>query len=828
MTIHVVSNTSELNSALSQASGGDTIQLRAGDYGDLSLNKLKFSSEVTITAHDEEPPTFNTVQVWESENITFDGLDFDFVPTAETMEWNSAFRADWSSNISVTNSTFTGGNAVAGIDPDSEPGAQGGNGITGFPIGVGLIFNNNTGITIENNTISDFTSGVRFSGTDGVAMNYNEIFNVRKVPVGGGDVDNVHMEGNYFHDLTPWKFGGLGDHGDFVHFWTRPNQDGPSENLSFVGNFFAEGDGVPVLGIYLDDNTNDIGFSNVLVQDNVIHNGNAQGLRMEDVVGLRVIDNTFVQSSGDPTDAPQVYLHDGNRDVLIEGNIFAGVNGPGLTDLEENNITLTNNMVVQVHDPLADNYVGDLFVNGLTTSPDLSDLSPVPGSTVEGYGANIVEVPEVIINDARGEGLLIATHDFELAIDQPGQVAWDFGDGHVGNGLSIQHTYATAGTYEATATVRFEDGTVHQQVKTIEVLNVVGAQADFDEGLPEGVTAHGDVNLVAGQNGNAIQLGNTESTLSFEATEALRDNPEFSISMAFQKEPGQEGGGGRLLHFSGTAVIDLSGSGISLRSVTDAGERIVLRVNDVGLDNSEWHQITYTMSQAEGSAVLYVDGVEVARMDGLEGAQHSTPGHNLHLGNPFGNSFTGLMDEPAFLRGAMTPEQVEESYEAFVNGEAMFGAPEPLPEGSLSNAIELSIPIIPLEDTTPMQSFEMSASHEVPEQIAVQEILEEIAAIQPESGTVHIASANGDGFSADPARYGDRAFSEPDSQAFSEIAAIAAQVQEAHQEGFTGARECGVSANSLSNAQSNTNKPQSVPDSFENMLATANHDSFFA
>lgn len=672
MTTYVVSSTSELTTILSNARGGDKIELRAGDYGDLKLGHLDFTSEVTITAHDADPPIFNSIALWNCDNLTFDGINVDFEPTAETVEWSAGFRADGSSDIKILNSTFTGGNAVAGIDADAEAGLQGKNGINGYPIGVGVSFYRSTDVTVENNTISQFSSGVRFNNTYGVDMNYNEIHSVRKVPVGGGDVNNVHMEGNYFHDMTPWKFGGKGDHGDFVHFWTSPTQGPPSENFVFRGNFFAQGDGVPVLGIYLDDNLNDIGFRNVLVENNVIHNSNAQGVRMEDVVGLTIINNTMVQASGaDIRDAPGIHLSEGTRDVTISGNIHAGISGPGAQNPERDNITVGNNMIVQIQDPLAENYVGKLFVNAMTTSPTLADLSVVPGSILDGFGAAITNMPGGYISNSWGEGLAMATHDFDLSMDRAGNVTWDFGDGTTAEGKTAQHTFAKPGTYTATATVQYEDGTSQTFTKTVHTLSPVGLQSGFEDGVQSGMTIRGDAEFVAGQNGDAVRLTSPRSTVTFDATEDLLNNPEFTISLAFRKDAGHETEGGRLLYFSGTAIVDLTATGIVVRGSTDAGETIRLGVNEAGLDDSDWHQFTYTTSKADGTAILYLDGVEIARMEGLTGGQYTTLGHDMHIGNPFGQSLSGLMDEATFLRAALTPEQVQESYAAFRDGTTM-------------------------------------------------------------------------------------------------------------------------------------------------------------
>ena len=47
-----VTNATELNQALANATGGETIELAAGDYGKLSLNGSQYASTVTIKSAD--------------------------------------------------------------------------------------------------------------------------------------------------------------------------------------------------------------------------------------------------------------------------------------------------------------------------------------------------------------------------------------------------------------------------------------------------------------------------------------------------------------------------------------------------------------------------------------------------------------------------------------------------------------------------------------------------------------------------------------------------------------------------------------------------------
>lgn len=700
-----VSNATDLADALAHAKGGDTISLASGNYGDVALNGLHFTSDVTITAASPTADvSFNTLKLTDSSNITMNDIHFDFKPTATTVEWDSALRVDSSANITVQNSTFSGGDAVAGIPNDSAPGTQGASGITGEPIARAMTFNWCQNITITNNEVIGFNSGVRVASVDGLTLTNNDIHGFRMVPIGGGDVSNVLLQGNYLHDAEPWKFGALGDHGDFIHFWTTPEQTTPSSNFVFTGNFISQGDGTAVLGIYMDNNTNPTGFTNVLIENNVILNGNAQGLRIEDVNGLVVRQNTLVQSSGGPQDAPQMYLDTGTHNVIITGNIYAGANGPAFDHAVANNITLSGNYLAQTQDPLGAHYVGDILVNALADNPSLADMQIIPGTVPAGTGAPMTvfdTTPDTLsgyIADSHDTGLNITRHHFDASnvygslgkVSLTGaRIEWDFGDGQKATGLKADHQYLHGGDYVATATITLASGQVVTLDKALAVVSPYAIHANFDTGakdlsdVPNDTLVTGNVSFEKSDLGTSIRITSANSAVTFLPNAEILNNPDFSISMAFKKDVGAEHGGGRMLYVSGGAVLDIADDTITLRGKNDKNETISLYGKGVGIADHNWHQVTYTSSKTDGTAILYVDGHEVARMSGLTGGEYVTPSHGLQLGTPFGTSFSGLMDNLDFVRAALSPADVAQQFTDF------------------QNAVHHTIPAIPADTTPP-------------------------------------------------------------------------------------------------------------------------------
>jgi hypothetical protein len=675
MQIFTVSDTAELMVALDTATAGDRIELAGGHYGDLALFDLTFDGDVTIAAADpENPPEFSSVSLWKVSHLAFDAIAIDFQPDASTLEWSPAFSAEYSDNITIRNSTLVGGPAVVGTDPDSEPGTQGSQGIIGYPVGRGLTLIGSDDVTIEDCEISGFSRGVHVFDVDGLTMIDNDIHGFRRVGLGGSDVSNVLIEGNTMSDPTPWKLGGQGDHGDFIHLWTDPKQTEPSENIVIRGNFLSQGTGEPIIGIYLDDNTGGLGFHNVAIDQNVIYTANGQGMRIEDATNLSLRQNSLLYGEGHPNDAPSIFLADGVRNAVVDGNIYGGLTGPALEDSSGHSISVLSNLVVQLENALAPNFIGSLFANALGSDPDPSDLRPVTGGMADGLGPQWLPDSEPMILSTPGRGRNLDSHVFalDLPVDlaEGVQVIWDFGDGTTATGRMVRHSFDNAGRYDVSAVVIGPKGETWTVDRTVEVLSPVALQETFDL---DAQSAHASVantgyNYVEDRFGTALRIHDPDASVSFETTPEMMTNKAFTLSFAFRKEPGEELSGGRALQLSGTATIDIGTDGMTLRGRTDLGESFTLSASDLGIADTEWHQVTYSFSQQRGTATLYVDGVAVAQANGLKGAQYAIPGQELHLGGAYGNSFVGLLDNFSFLHAALTDTAVARSYSAFTKG----------------------------------------------------------------------------------------------------------------------------------------------------------------
>ena len=89
-TVITVANAAELMSALAGATGGETIRLQAGNYGDLSaLERTRHvRQQLHQCGHDHvrQPETiwrvFTSMQLTGVKNLSFDSVKFDYTATA--------------------------------------------------------------------------------------------------------------------------------------------------------------------------------------------------------------------------------------------------------------------------------------------------------------------------------------------------------------------------------------------------------------------------------------------------------------------------------------------------------------------------------------------------------------------------------------------------------------------------------------------------------------------------------------------------------------------------------------------------------------------------
>ena len=607
MATFTVSTSAQLTTALSQATGGDTVLLASGNYGDFSFSGKTFSSTLTIVSQDAtKPATFNTISLTNVENLKIDSVFVDFKPTATTQDHDAGLSVRDSAHITIANSVFEGG--VSPVD--------------GLMIGRGIYFLDSTDVTITNNDISHFRRGIHTAEVDGLKITYNHVFENRTTTVGGGNVSNALIEGNHLESSSPNNFGGTGDHGDFIHYWTMPNQVGASTNFVIRNNFIEQGTGTGLLGIYMDNNTNPQGFTNVLIENNIIHNSNGQGIRLEDVDGGIVRNNTLLQSEGIYSKAPRIRIEDGSENILLENNIVSNTTVGGATDNRAgNNIVEKGTIVVQNDSPSQPNYVGNLFANLPLQNGNLVDFQKIPGALPTSAGANLT--PNMIDS---GNG---------TASGGSGSGTGGGTDGG-GTGGGTDGGGTSGGTDGGGVTPPMVDD------YTADFLKMIGTkQLGGDAKV---VTIAGEPTLRFDGNGDFAKVGRLTQ---------FEDAQELTVSIDYEQDFANVGTTNLAWNHKklGVSVVD---DGLVVSVGTADGKFTRISVDDLGLNDTDRHNITVLLDAKTDRLQIIVDDKLVLDNDDYDFQIVGAGGreYGWSLGTKWGNYLDGDISDFSIENGA--------------------------------------------------------------------------------------------------------------------------------------------------------------------------------
>ena len=312
-----------------------------GDYGDFKIKNVNFTSEVKIVAADAgNPPVFNTIDVITSKGIRFENVVIDMRPDAATIQSTPALEIRGSSNITFSGGRIEGGSAVSGVSKDALVLDKTEN-VLGMPTGQAALVFDSKNIVIEDAKISDLGKGIVLYKSNDVVIANNEIYDLRTSHIISAGTDNLDIIGNKLSDSNPFRWGS-GDHGDFIHVFTIKGGT-QTYNLNISNNVLDQGSGTAILGIYLDDNGYGVGFRDVNISNNLITNGNSQGIRLENVTKSLVSDNVLLPLNSLDGKAPGILVKSGSSDVTINGN-YASFTDVDATSYDINDI---NNFYIQ-------------------------------------------------------------------------------------------------------------------------------------------------------------------------------------------------------------------------------------------------------------------------------------------------------------------------------------------------------------------------------------------------------------------------------------------------------------------------------------------------
>ena len=329
----IVTNSSELQNAISNVQGGDTIILLSANYGDLIISGKNNNSVVTIRAKTGATPVFTSVRFNNSSYWNLEEVDIK-------PRYNSG--ADGTNAVNLNGSYLTIKNCNINYSDDisgwteSDWLARTGNGIS----------MDGTNLNVLNNTITNVDHGIG-SGASNSLVSGNLIANFRGDGIRGLGDDMIYeyntiknsydVDDNHDDGFQSWSYGsgGVGT-GVVKNIVLRGNTmiNYEDPNQPFKGN---------MQGVGLFDGM----FENWIVENNLIITNHWHGISFYGAINCKIVNNTVVDNDLTPSPDPWIMVTDHKNGtpssgVIVRNNISTDFSfSSGVT--EDHNIEITMN-----------------------------------------------------------------------------------------------------------------------------------------------------------------------------------------------------------------------------------------------------------------------------------------------------------------------------------------------------------------------------------------------------------------------------------------------------------------------------------------------------
>ncbi|MEA3230574.1 MAG: choice-of-anchor Q domain-containing protein [Thermodesulfobacteriota bacterium] len=366
-----VSNATELQNAINNAKGGDTILLNSGNYDNLRISNFNNSSVIIIKADKSATPVFSSVSI---QNSSYWSLKGFVVKPRYTNDADGKIAVELNGQYLVfENSTINFADDISGWTASNWL-ARTGNGIR-----MG-----GAHLAIRNNMITNVDHGIDGGATDSLVSG-NRIVNFRGDGIRGlGDrmvyeyntIKNAYeVDGNHDDGFQSWSIGGGGVgtgvvrdvtlRGNIIINFENPNQPLKS-TLQGIGLF----DGM---------------YENWIIENNIIITNHWHGITMMGAKDSRVVNNTVLDLDTVRPGPPWIRISD-HKDgthssgVIVRNNLSTDFSlGAGVTS--DHNIELgMNELSTYFVNPSG----GDYHLKSISPAIDAGSADNAPGMDIEG------------------------------------------------------------------------------------------------------------------------------------------------------------------------------------------------------------------------------------------------------------------------------------------------------------------------------------------------------------------------------------------------------------------------------------------------------------
>lgn len=630
MTITVTS-AAELKQALSQASGGETILLAAGDYGRLDIS-TKYASTVTIKSADaNNPAEISEMRLNGASNVAFDGVVFDYTFNGQSQSYKP-FQISNSTNIDITGSVFSG-DLPQGVSATAD----------GYGTGMGLHIRGSSQISVTNSEFLNWYKAMNVGSSTDITVSGNNIHSIRSDGMYFDGVQRVVIENNYIHDFN--RSLNSGDHGDFIQF---SKLLGPSGDITIQGNVLDMGSGDYAQSIFMGNGKSSpsdpsMFYTNVLIDNNTIYNGHTHGITVSGAKDLTITDNSVLAVSGSLTggvSVPKINVSSGSQNVTIDQNIVSTVVGySGQPDW-----SVSSNAFVQNSDPSGAGYYDNVFsYNAIAAQDGYNQFSVKTGSIADNYdaGSDMTAIQSPISYDAWvGTTAVTAppSSGITAGVIQPsaGSTAPDDGTTAPDDGMQQP---APGETLLDPGTVQLDADQAPIMVFDDFVLDIAGA-ANSGQAIFKG-----DAIVVDTQNGPAIHLDGSDDYVKlgrlneFEASDQLAFTVEFARDVA-------DGSAQRLVWNHKKIGLTLTDDGLIAHVANnDAKFHKGFKATNIGLNDTEMHEIMVLVDQSSDRLQVLVDGQVVIDRSDVDFDFSGGREYGWTLGTPWGRDVEGTISK---------------------------------------------------------------------------------------------------------------------------------------------------------------------------------------
>ncbi len=272
----LVSNSAELQSAISSAAPGDTIIMAPGNYSGIGINAANFSSAVTITSSNlSQLAVLSNFSINGSSGLRFSHLEFSTVGSTDPYY---GFRVGSCQDIQFDNLKVHG-------TMDGDPR----NDITGF------LIRESSNISVSNSEFQQLSAAINHLDCDHLVFTGNNFHDLSADGIAGGGSSWVTISNNVFSNFITEP----GVHPDAIQFWTY-NTTASAHDLTITNNTYSRGAGNPSQGIFVGNELS-IPYQNVTIDGNSITGGLYHGITVGMAQGLSVTNNTVQPYTDQPS-----------------------------------------------------------------------------------------------------------------------------------------------------------------------------------------------------------------------------------------------------------------------------------------------------------------------------------------------------------------------------------------------------------------------------------------------------------------------------------------------------------------------------------------------